>query len=191
MAEPRNGSPEFYRLLELMGDIHHRKSHDYASNSDPFANYHFAGKISQLFKNSDDCGFAGRIAEKLYRLANLDNSQKSPLNESIEDTETDICVIVTLWMADRRERRHKRDSLDEIVGYQIPYHNIDPRAGLTNAAKVPGPEISNIQRCTMCGMTILDPLKQVLFEDKALGTKKMFCSNRCVDSWLRVRNAKV
>jgi hypothetical protein len=103
----RNGSPIFYNLLERMADLHDKKSYDYASNSDPFGNYHFAGLMSQLFTNPDDAGFVGRLGEKIFRLANLENSRKSPVNESIEDTELDICVIVALWIADRRDRRIK------------------------------------------------------------------------------------
>lgn len=107
MLNDRNGSPIFYNLLERMADTHDKKSHDYANNSDPFGNYHFAGLMSQLFTNPDDAGFIGRLGEKIFRLANLENSGKSPINESVEDTELDICVIVTLWMADRRDRRNK------------------------------------------------------------------------------------
>lgn len=103
----RHGSPEFYSLLERMANVHDAKSHDYASNDNPFGNYHFAGMLSKLFNNSDDAGFVGRIGEKIYRLANLENSGKTAKNETIEDTEIDICVIVTLWMADRLKRRHE------------------------------------------------------------------------------------
>ncbi len=136
---PRNGSPIFYALLDKMADVHDRKSHDYASNSDPSGNYHFAGKMSQLFKNPDDAGFIGRIGEKLYRLANLENPTaegiyKQPRNESVEDTEDDLCVIMVLWMADRRNRRMNmnkanarsviphdpRDQCSLIVGPTIP-----------------------------------------------------------------------
>lgn len=93
-----------------MAETHSRKSHDYASNENPYGNYHFAGMLSQLFRNPDDAGFVGRIGEKLYRLANLENSGKAAQNETIEDTEIDIAVIVTLWMADRAERRGKKDA---------------------------------------------------------------------------------
>lgn len=101
----RHGSPTFYELLDHMASIHERKSHDYASNDNPFGNYHFAGLLSKLFDNPDDAGFIGRIGEKLYRLANLENNNKTPSNETIEDTEVDICTIVVLWMASRIERR--------------------------------------------------------------------------------------
>lgn len=103
---PWNGSPTFYKLLEEMAITHDSKSHDYASNSNPYGNYHFAGKLAVLFAHSEqDAGFIGRIGEKLYRLANLESSGKIAQNESIEDTEKDICTIVALWMADRRDRR--------------------------------------------------------------------------------------
>lgn len=103
----RSGSPIFYSLLQKMGELHDRKSHDYASDDNPCGNYHFAGMLSKLFHNPDDSGFVGRLGEKLFRLANLENKNRNPKNESIEDTELDICVIVTLWMADRRDRRSK------------------------------------------------------------------------------------
>lgn len=103
--EMKHGSKIFYDLIEQMAKIHDAKSHDYASNSTPYANYQFAGMLSKIFNNPDDSGFISRIGEKIYRLANLDNSGKIPSNESIEDTEIDICVIVALWMAYRKERR--------------------------------------------------------------------------------------
>jgi hypothetical protein len=89
-----------------MSQTHDKKSHDYASNDNPYGNYHFAGKLALLFSHSEqDAGFIGRLGEKFYRLANLEKGQKSPSNESIEDTERDIAVITALWMADRRDRR--------------------------------------------------------------------------------------
>lgn len=102
----RHGSPTFYALLEEMAVTHDKKSHDYASNDNPYGNYHFAGRLAVLFAHSEqDAGFVGRLGEKLYRLANLESSQKTAQNESIEDTERDIAVITALWMADRRDRR--------------------------------------------------------------------------------------
>jgi hypothetical protein len=106
VAEPKHGSPTFYKLLEEMSETHSKKSHDYASNDNPFGNYTFAGKIACMFAHSElDAGFVGRFAEKLFRLANLESSKKTPSNESIEDTERDMCVIIALWMAARRDNR--------------------------------------------------------------------------------------
>lgn len=105
----RHGSKEFYHLLDEMSELHDKKSHDYASNENPYGNYHFAGVVANLFAHSsEDAGFVGRIAEKIYRLANLEKSGKIPNNESVEDTERDICVITVLWMASRRERRRRK-----------------------------------------------------------------------------------
>lgn len=104
----RHGSPTFYRLLDEMAALHDRKSHDYASDQNPTGNYRFAGEMALVFKHSSmDAGFFGRIAEKIYRLANLESSSRTPKNETVEDTERDICVITALWMADRIDRRNR------------------------------------------------------------------------------------
>lgn len=104
--EKRHGSQTYYALLDEMAETHNRKSHDYASRENPSGNYHFAGQLAVLFASSpEDAGFIGRIGEKIYRLANLQKDGKEPLNESVEDTEKDICVITALWMSDRRDRR--------------------------------------------------------------------------------------
>jgi hypothetical protein len=103
----RHGSPTFYALLDKMAEVHSKKSHDYASDDSPYGNYYFAGELSKLFNNSRDAGFVGRLAEKLYRLANIENRGLPVLNESIQDTEDDIAVIVALWISSRRDRREK------------------------------------------------------------------------------------
>lgn len=108
-----HGSPIFYKLLQEMAETHDKKSYDYASDSDPYGNYLFAGQLAGMFSHSpQDAGFIGRLAEKLYRLANLEKHGKTPKNESIDDTERDIAVIVTLWMAHRRERRSNQRRME-------------------------------------------------------------------------------
>lgn len=114
MGRPRRGSPIFYAILDDMAATHDIKSHDYASDKDPFGNYHFAGMLGKMFNNPDDSGFVARLGEKLFRLANLDNNQLVPKNESVEDTERDLCVIMTLWVADRRTRRMKQTATQRI-----------------------------------------------------------------------------
>jgi len=95
----------FYKLLGKAYELYDKKSHDYASDDNPYGNYQFAGMLSKLFNSADDAGFVGRMGEKLYRLANLENSGKAPLNETIEDTEIDLIVIMVLWIASRRDKR--------------------------------------------------------------------------------------
>lgn len=139
-----NGSPTFYALLQRMSEIHNKKSYDYASNDNPYANYHFAGMISKLFDNPNDAGFVSRIGEKLYRLANLENSNKIPLNENIEDTEIDICTIMVLWMSSRKDARNKRNELvgqikvkmDQVVNKPVDniFDNLQHRCVICNSA---------------------------------------------------------
>lgn len=103
-----------------MAAIHDQKSHDYASNENPAGNYHFAGQMATMFAHSSqDAGFVGRIAEKIYRLANLEGGNKTPRNESIEDTERDIVTICALWMADRRDRRTRANVIKEKINKQM------------------------------------------------------------------------
>jgi hypothetical protein len=99
-------SMTFLNLLDAASAIYAKKSHDYASEAEPYGNYYFAGMLSQMFNNPDDAGFVGRMGEKLYRLANLENSGKAPLNETIEDTEIDLIVIMVLWISARRDKRN-------------------------------------------------------------------------------------
>lgn len=99
-----HGSPSFYALLAEMRETHDKKSHDYAEDSNPYGNYEFAGSVAGLFAHSsNDAGFAGRLAEKIFRLSVLGKRQAEPRNESIADTERDIAVIACLWMAARRD----------------------------------------------------------------------------------------
>lgn len=117
MAQRKRGKPlpskTFYELLKEAGDLHKLKSHDYATDEDPFGNYRFAGQMSKLFNDPDDSGFIGRMAEKIYRLANIENNHKAALTDSVEDTERDLCVIMVLWISMRRDRRRKADGKTE------------------------------------------------------------------------------
>lgn len=118
----RHGSPLFYKLLEEMADTHDKKSHDYANNDNPYGNYYFAGQVAAMFSHSpEDAGFAGRLAEKIYRIAVLTASGAQPKNESLEDTERDIAVISALWAASRRERKRKERIIgsDEAVEFTV------------------------------------------------------------------------
>lgn len=118
-GRPRHGSPEFYKILQEMAELHDKKSHDYAADGNPYGNYFFAGKLAALFAYShEDAGFVGRMGEKLYRLANLESNKKTPQNETIEDTEKDLCVIMALWIASRRERRKRDKGPGDITEYK-------------------------------------------------------------------------
>jgi hypothetical protein len=175
----RNGSSEFYALLDEMGKLHDKKLHDYASNSDPFGNYYFAGKLSKLFDNPDDSGFIGRLGEKLYRLANLENGNKVPANESIYDTETDICVIVTLWIASRRNRRYKDQNLkiDFTKKQQTEYNQA--RLGQAEQGISHQPQLYTCESC-LTKFTSNGPIFHFIPGYKYL----YFCSQSCKDAHL-------
>lgn len=100
--KPKNGSPEFYNLLVKMADIHDRKSHDYAMASNPFSNFERSGQIASWFKNPVDISFATLIGVKLARLAELSNTDKTPNNESLDDTFLDLATYAALWAAYRK-----------------------------------------------------------------------------------------
>lgn len=130
MTEEKSQDTEksiFEKLLERMQNMHDKKKHDYTSDEDPYGNYRFAGKLASLFIHSpDDMGFVGRLGEKIFRLAMLEGNKKNPLNESIEDTEIDICVIACLWVSSRIEKRRR---------YSVPFTN--PTTIVTPPIKVP------------------------------------------------------
>jgi hypothetical protein len=107
MSTTTKSGRTFYDLLKEAGQLHALKAHDYATDADPYANFRFSGMMSKLFDDADDAGFAARIGEKLFRLSNLENNKKEPKNETIEDTERDLCVLMVLWMSMRKDRRNK------------------------------------------------------------------------------------
>ena len=111
-------SKTFYDLLKEAGQLHALKAHDYATDEDPYANYRFAGQMGKLFDNPDDSGFIARIGEKLFRLANLENNRKEPKNETIEDTERDLCVLMILWMSMRKDRR-KTEVAEQTIEHNV------------------------------------------------------------------------
>jgi hypothetical protein len=100
----RNGSPEFYKLLERMADIHDKKSHDYAMASNPFSNFERAGEIASWFKHPVDIAFGALIGVKLARMAELTAGGKIPNNESLDDTQLDLATYAGLWAAWRKSQ---------------------------------------------------------------------------------------
>ena len=92
------GSKHFHELLKTMGDIHNKKSHDYAQKDNPFSNFERAAELVKWFNNPIDQVFAGIIGIKLARLAELSNG-KTPNNESIDDTRIDLSNYCVLWTA--------------------------------------------------------------------------------------------
>lgn len=94
-------SEKFLELIERMKEIHVRKNSDYSGDNDPFYNFDFTSSLVSRFSNPVDQTFVSLIGIKLARLSVLLNSDKTPLNESIEDSFIDIANYCILWGARR------------------------------------------------------------------------------------------
>lgn len=87
-------NPRFHNLLTKMQEMHERKAHDYAKDSDPYSNFKEAAATAGL---TPDDVFAVMIGVKLARLKELTGAGKKPNNESIQDTRIDLAVYAALW----------------------------------------------------------------------------------------------
>ena len=87
----RHGDPRFYRLLEELGTLHSKKSHDYTPADDPLANF----KRAERFGVPAWKGALVRMGDKWGRLEQL-ASGKTAQNESLRDTLIDLSVYSLL-----------------------------------------------------------------------------------------------
>lgn len=99
--------PQFLELLDQMRAIHIKKNRDYATVENPYANFEFAGILAMKFKNPIDISFAALIGVKLSRLQVLLGGDRTPENESIDDTFLDLCTYCALWASSRKFYIHK------------------------------------------------------------------------------------
>ena len=84
---------KFDQLLAKMGEVHDRKNHDYASDSNPYSNFEEAAAFAGI---TVDQGFAYLIGIKQARLKELTSKGKEPKNESLADTRLDLAVYAAL-----------------------------------------------------------------------------------------------
>lgn len=96
--------PDFVESLDKMRELHLRKNDDYADSDNPFSNFEFTEFVLSYFKSDRDKAFVWPIATKLARLATLFSSNKSPNNESVDDSFLDMAVYTLLWKADVKRR---------------------------------------------------------------------------------------
>jgi len=77
------GHPDFYKLLDQMADVHSRKNHDYAGDSDPLKNLRACERL-----NLDPfMGVMVRLQDKWSRLEEFVKSGKLMVkDESVLDT---------------------------------------------------------------------------------------------------------
>ena len=111
MSETKN--PRFNRALQRMQETHDAKSHDYATDANPYANFDFAQTVAARFQAPHDHVFATMVGIKLARLGELLGRGKTPKHESIDDSFLDLANYVVLWwtsqqrVADRPARQQR------------------------------------------------------------------------------------
>lgn len=91
MPERHPSSERFHELLKLAGETHDRKSADYGSATDPFANV----RASQEFGVEPWKGAMIRLNDKVTRLKSLANNGNLT-NESAQDSFMDIAVYALI-----------------------------------------------------------------------------------------------
>lgn len=89
-------NPVFNSLLDRMRQLHFSKNADYASDGNPYSNFEQAAQVAAGFSGVDAV-FAALIGVKLARLRELTSAGKTPNNESIDDTRTDLAMYAALW----------------------------------------------------------------------------------------------
>jgi hypothetical protein len=95
-------NPKFSDLLDEMAGLHDRKNSDYAQDGNPYSNFEQAADVARGFSGVDAV-FASLIGVKLARLRELTSAGKTPNNESIADTRTDLAMYAALWASYYRE----------------------------------------------------------------------------------------
>jgi hypothetical protein len=102
MPETTSKNPRFARALRRMEETHDAKSHDYATTTNPYANFDFAQTLAARFGEPHDQVFATMVGIKLARLGELLGNGKTPKHESIDDTFLDLANYVVLWWTSRQ-----------------------------------------------------------------------------------------
>lgn len=115
------------QLLESAIAIHKKKSQDYTTDAatNPMENFERCALVASWFRDDIDKVFTTLITVKLARLAVLLSTERTPNNESIEDTFIDLITYSALWGSKRL--RPTVAELDAILNSpsQIPYTQVN------------------------------------------------------------------
>lgn len=106
-------NPKFNSLLAKMQALHDRKNNDYASSGNPYSNFEFAARVSEIFTDPVDKVFATLIAVKMARIAELTGAGKTPSNESLQDSRVDLSNYATIWTSYYEENPNEQKVVDE------------------------------------------------------------------------------
>ena len=119
MNHERHGHPGFYDLLQKMADLHSRKNHDYAGDSDPLRNF----RKSLALGVTPFAGVMVRLSDKWSRLESfMQQGILEVKEESVEDTLLDNAVYSLLAILLYREEKDEDRKQEQIIdaGEQIP-----------------------------------------------------------------------
>lgn len=98
------GHPDFYKLLDQMADLHSRKNHDYAGESDPLKNLRACERLNL----KPFLGVLVRLQDKWSRLEEFVKSgQLMVKDESVIDTLMDNAVYSLLGIILYQEQQEK------------------------------------------------------------------------------------
>jgi len=96
-----HGHPEFHKIVKEMSEIHSKKSHDYGSNKDPFANLRDSSSINI----PPYVGCFIRMMDKVARIKSF-IVKGSLQNESFEDALLDLaCYSVICNILYKEEKK--------------------------------------------------------------------------------------
>ena len=102
-------NPKFDAILAEMAQLHARKNHDYAKDSNPYSNFEEAALTAGC---SVDTVFLVLIGIKLARLRELLSAGKTPTNESVADSRLDLTTYCALWAS------YHLPAGDHVLGYR-------------------------------------------------------------------------
>ena len=98
MTESRN--PKFDKLIAEIVELHNKKNHDYAQDTDPLSNF----RKCEAFGVPAFKGVLVRLSDKFSRVEQL-TSGKQPKNESLRDSLVDAAVysLIAVLLLDEQK----------------------------------------------------------------------------------------
>ena len=115
---------DFINLLDEMKEIHEKKAHDYAKETDPYSNFR---ESAQTAGTNVETTFFVLIGTKISRLRNLIASGKNAKNESLIDSAKDLtvyCALLTSFLV-KEERiaedlqRNFNNVISSVKNYEV------------------------------------------------------------------------
>ncbi len=106
------GHPKFYEMLKQMADLHSRKNHDYAGDSDPLKNL----KACTRLNLRPFMGVMVRLQDKWSRLEEFVKSGKLMVKgESVIDTLMDNAVysLLAIIIYEEQQKEQQNQDADE------------------------------------------------------------------------------